>query len=45
MPIITEAGGVVSTWTGESAAEGGYVVACGDPSLHAEVLKLLAAPG
>jgi myo-inositol-1(or 4)-monophosphatase len=45
MPIITEAGGVVTTWTGESAAEGGYVVACGDPSLHAEVLNLLAAPG
>jgi len=44
MPIITEAGGVVTTWTGESAAEGGYVVACGDRSLHPEVLKLLAAP-
>jgi len=43
MPIITEAGGVITTWTGDSAAEGGYVVACGHRSLHAEVLKLLAA--
>jgi len=45
MPIITEAGGIVTTWTGDSAAEGGYVVACGDRALHPEVLKLLAPAG
>ena len=45
MPIITEAGGTITTWTGESAAEGGYVVACGDRALHPDVLKLLASPG
>src|SRR5262249_55086243 len=28
MPIIAEAGGAVTTWAGESAAEGGFVVAC-----------------
>jgi myo-inositol-1(or 4)-monophosphatase len=42
MPIVTEAGGTITTWTGESAAEGGYVVACGDPTLHPNVLALLA---
>jgi myo-inositol-1(or 4)-monophosphatase len=44
MPIVTESGGVITTWTGDSAAEGGYVVACGDRSLHPEVLRLLATP-
>jgi myo-inositol-1(or 4)-monophosphatase len=42
MPIIGEAGGVVTTWTGGSAAEGGYVVACGDRGLHPDVLRMLA---
>lgn len=41
MPIITAAGGVVSSWTGGDCTEGGDVVACGDPVLHAEVLKRL----
>ena len=45
MPIITEAGGTITTWTGESCAEGGYVVACGDRSLHPEVLALLSESG
>jgi histidinol phosphatase-like enzyme (inositol monophosphatase family) len=42
MPIITAAGGVITSWTGERCDEGGSVVACGDPALHAEVLRLLA---
>lgn len=41
IPIITSAGGVITSWTGERCDEGGTVVACGDPSLHAEVLRLL----
>jgi myo-inositol-1(or 4)-monophosphatase len=45
MPIISEAGGVITTWTGESAAEGGFVVACGDRALHPDVLALLAGSG
>ena len=45
MPIISEAGGVITTWTGESSAEGGFVVACGDRALHPEVLALLGGPG
>jgi myo-inositol-1(or 4)-monophosphatase len=42
MPIVEEAGGVFTTWRGERCDEGGDVVACGDPALHAEVLALLA---
>jgi len=44
MPIVNEAGGRFTTWTGERCEEGGSVVACGDPALHAEVLALLARP-
>jgi myo-inositol-1(or 4)-monophosphatase len=41
IPIIEGAGGVVTTWDGGSAAEGGSIVAVGDRRLHAEVLELL----
>jgi myo-inositol-1(or 4)-monophosphatase len=41
IPIIEGAGGVVTNWTGGSAAEGGAVVACGDPRLHGPVLDRL----
>jgi myo-inositol-1(or 4)-monophosphatase len=43
IPIIEGAGGVVTNWTGGSAAGGGSVVASGDPRLHERVLALLAA--
>ena len=43
IPIIEGAGGVVTNWTGGSAAAGGSVVASGDPRLHETVLRLLAA--
>ncbi len=42
VPIIEGAGGVVTTWSGGSAAQAGDVVATGDPALHEIVLKLLA---
>lgn len=41
IPIIEAAGGVVSNWAGGRAVDGGYVVACGSPELHAQVLPLL----
>ena len=41
IPIITAAGGVVSNWNGDSAVDGGYVVACGSKALHDTVLPLL----
>jgi myo-inositol-1(or 4)-monophosphatase len=42
IPIIEGAGGVVTSWTGGSAAKGGKVVACGDPRLHEKMLTMLA---
>ncbi|RZI82411.1 MAG: histidinol-phosphatase [Pseudomonas sp.] len=41
MPIIEGAGGVISAWDGSSAQNGGCVVACGDPALHAQMIELL----
>jgi histidinol phosphatase-like enzyme (inositol monophosphatase family) len=43
IPIITRAGGVVTSWTGANCAGGGRVLACGDPALHASLLAELAA--
>ncbi|WP_244472000.1 histidinol-phosphatase [Prosthecomicrobium hirschii] len=43
IPVIEGAGGVVTNWTGGSAADGGKVVASGDPRLHEKALRLLAA--
>jgi myo-inositol-1(or 4)-monophosphatase len=42
IPIVETAGGRMTTWEGSSAADGGRIVACGDPQLHDTVLKLLA---
>jgi len=42
IPIIEGAGGIITTWTGGSAADGGNVLACGDARLHDTLLKLLA---
>lgn len=42
IPVIEGAGGVVTSWTGGSATDGGSVVASGDPRLHDIVLKRLA---
>ncbi len=42
VPIIEGAGGRVSTWEGGPAGSGGQIVAAGDPTLHDEVLRLLA---
>ena len=41
IPIIKGAGGVVSAWDGSSAQNGGAVVACGDPCLHALLVEHL----
>ncbi len=42
IPIITGAGGVISTWEGKPARAGGRIVAAGDPRIHEAALKLLA---
>ncbi|PYC16238.1 histidinol-phosphatase [Pseudomonas mosselii] len=41
IPIIEGAGGVITAWDGGSAQDGGCVVACGDPVLHAQVVEML----
>ena len=41
IPIIEGAGGIVSSWDGGPATQGGSIVACGDKRLHASVLELL----
>tara|TARA_B100001939_G_scaffold348235_1_gene374647 strand:- start:4394 stop:5212 length:819 start_codon:yes stop_codon:yes gene_type:complete len=41
IPIVENAGGVVTTWEGGPADQGGQVVACGDTRLHTQVLDLL----
>ncbi len=42
IPLIEAAGGVISDWQGGPCDEGGDVLACGDPSLHARLLERLA---
>lgn len=42
VPIVEGAGGVVTTWTGGSPADGGQILASGDPRLHDILLRELA---
>jgi myo-inositol-1(or 4)-monophosphatase len=42
IPIVEAAGGAVSTWFGDSAANGGQIVAAGDPRLHDQVVAILS---
>jgi myo-inositol-1(or 4)-monophosphatase len=41
VPIVTGAGGVVTTWDGKPAHNGGNIVAAGDPRVHEAAMKLL----
>lgn len=41
IPLVEAAGGVVSNWDGESAVDGGFVVAAGSREIHAQTLSLL----
>jgi myo-inositol-1(or 4)-monophosphatase len=43
IPLIEAAGGVISSWTGGPCDQGGPVLACGDPALHADLLARLRA--
>ena len=42
IPLIENAGGVVSNWEGGRCDQGGDVLACGDPALHALLLRAIA---
>lgn len=41
VPIVQGAGGVITTWEGENAAQGGRIIAAGDPNLHAIARQIL----
>ena len=43
IPLIENAGGAISKWEGGRCDAGGDVLACGDPALHAELLRRIAA--
>lgn len=42
IPIITGAGGIVTTWEGEPAERGGRIIAAGDKRVHAAAIRSLA---
>jgi myo-inositol-1(or 4)-monophosphatase len=42
IPIITGAGGIITTWDGAPAKNGGRIVAAGDKRVHAAAMELLA---
>jgi myo-inositol-1(or 4)-monophosphatase len=42
MPIIERAGGIVTTWDGGEAKDGGRILAAGDKRLHEAALKVLS---
>jgi histidinol phosphatase-like enzyme (inositol monophosphatase family) len=41
IPIIEGAGGIVTTWEGKPATQGGAIIAAGDARTHAEAMALL----
>jgi histidinol phosphatase-like enzyme (inositol monophosphatase family) len=43
MALVEAAGGVVTAWDGGPAAQGGRVIAAGDPALHTAALEVLSA--
>jgi len=43
IPIIENAGGVVTTWDGGEARHGGRIIAAANAALHSEALELLAS--
>ncbi len=43
IPIVTGAGGFITTWEGKPAQSGGRIVAAGDKRVHEAAMKLLQA--
>ena len=41
VPIIESAGGIITTWRGASAVNGGRIIAAGDARVHREAMALL----
>jgi histidinol phosphatase-like enzyme (inositol monophosphatase family) len=42
IPIIEGAGGIVTTWDGKSAKDGGQIIAAATPQLHEQAMAMLA---
>lgn len=42
VPIIERAGGIVTTWDGKPATNGGNIIAAGDARIHEQAMKLIA---
>jgi len=42
IPLVEAAGGVITDWAGGPCDQGGDVLACGDPRLHATLLERIA---
>jgi histidinol phosphatase-like enzyme (inositol monophosphatase family) len=42
IPIIENAGGIITTWDGAPALDGGRIIAAGDARLHRQALRVLA---
>jgi myo-inositol-1(or 4)-monophosphatase len=45
IPVITGAGGIVTTWENGPAQDGGRIVAAGDARVHAAALEMLKGKG
>jgi myo-inositol-1(or 4)-monophosphatase len=45
IPIITGAGGIITTWDGEPANHGGRIIAAGDRRVHQAAMGLLTDRG
>ncbi|HEX6795867.1 MAG TPA: histidinol-phosphatase [Casimicrobiaceae bacterium] len=43
IPLIENAGGIVTNWEGGPCDRGGDVLACGDPALHAQLVAAIRA--
>jgi myo-inositol-1(or 4)-monophosphatase len=43
IPIITGAGGIITTWDGKPAQNGGQIIAAGDKRVHEAAMKILNA--
>ena len=41
VPIITGAGGVITTWEGDTPNAGGRIIAAGDKRVHAAAIAML----
>jgi myo-inositol-1(or 4)-monophosphatase len=41
IPIINGAGGIITTWDGGPAQNGGRIIAAGDPRVHEAAMKML----